>query len=229
MKKVFFLLTAMATGLVSMAQLSLGVQAAGNLSTAALKFEDATDVRKKMKLSPGVALVAQYNFGEQLGIRTGIHYLQHGVTVTTSGLDPENGDLGEVQLKAVSSLHYLQLPLNVLYFIPAGSAKLYVGAGGFAGYGISGTTKLSGTYTLPDGSHETVTEKQDAFKKESEGGAGLKRFDWGAGLVAGAQFGGKWFVQAGYQLSISDLDASATSAYKNRSAQLSIGYFFLNK
>jgi hypothetical protein len=212
-----------------MAQLSLGLQASGNLSGASVKFETATSISKKMRVLPGAAFVANYHFSEQLAIRTGIHYLQNGVTVNTTGIDPENGDLGEIQLKAVSNLNYLQLPLNVLYFIPAGNTKFYAGAGGFASYGISGTTKLSGTYTLPDGSHETVTEQQDAYKKETDGGAGLKRFDWGAGFTAGAQFGTRWFVQAGYQLSLADIDPSKESVYKNRSAQLCIGYFFLNK
>lgn len=229
MKKVFFLLTAMAAGLAAGAQLSLGIQATGNLSGANVKFEGATAVSKKRSVLPGAAFVANYHFSDQLAIRTGIHYLQNGITVNTAGFDPQNGDLGEIQLKAVSKLHYLQLPVSILYFIPAGATKFYVGAGGFTGYGIGGTTKLSGTYTLPNGNHETVTDKQDAFKKESDGGAGLRRFDWGAGFTAGAEFAGKWFVQAAYQLSLADIDPSKESVYKNRSAQLSIGYFFLNK
>lgn len=229
MKRMSLLLAGMAMTSASFAQFSLGVQATGNLSTAQVKLEDAGAISKKMKIQPGGGIVARYQFSENLALQSGIHYLQNGVKATTTGIDPENIDLGTITMEASSSLHYAQLPLQVLYFIAAGNTKFYVAAGPFASYGFSGKTKLSGTYTMPNGQPQKVSQSQDAFKKESDGGAGFKRFDWGAAAVAGVQFQSGLFIQAGYQLSISDIDAGNASVYKNRSAQLGIGYFFTGK
>jgi hypothetical protein len=89
-----------------------------------------------MKELGGAGIVAEFEASEKLSLRTGINYLQHGVIVE-SVQDPAM----DFQVKAENTLHYLQLPVNVLYNIPVGKVTIFAGAGGFINYGIDGTTK----------------------------------------------------------------------------------------
>lgn len=229
MKKVLALMMGIAVTTGAFSQLSVGFQGIGNASTADVKFNGESSITKKRRAMPGAGLVLEYAIHEKLAIRSGINYLQNGITVNTVGPDPNNGDLGEIKIEAKTKLDYLQVPLNVLYTTPARHTQFFTGAGPFFNFGLSGKTKLTGTYTLPGGSTETVKDDKDAFKKESEGGAGLKRFDMGIGAIAGVKFAAGIFVNIGYQLSLLDIDANKESNYKNRGLQLTIGYLFWNR
>jgi|ADGO01.1.fsa_nt_gi hypothetical protein len=81
-------------------------------------------------------------------------------------------------------------------------------------YGISGKSKYTVTYTVPGGDDIVESEKVDAFKKEQDGGAGLKKTDYGISALAGIQFG-KLFANVGYQLSLANIAEAEVGEYKN--------------
>ena len=220
MKKILLVAIGVTAGTAGFSQFKVGVQTIGNLSAASVKSEPGIEFTKTMKEMAGAGVVAQYNISDKLSLRSGLNYLQHGVILESKRTPTVN-----MQAKAENTLHYLQLPVNVLYNIPVGNVTLYAGAGGFINYGVSGTSTQT-TKEFTPGGHETVTiEKLKAFKKEEQGGAGLKKFDYGASALAGVKLNNGIFANIGYQLSLADI-SEGEGKYKNQGLQVSVGYFF---
>src|SRR6186997_959661 len=134
MKKMMLVAIGSFLTVAGFSQFSFGVQAIGNASSASIKLPEV-DFTKTAKGLPGAGIVAQYDLSEKIAIRSGVNYLQHGVIVEAL-LDPTV----DLNIKAENTLHYVQVPVNVLYNIPVGSVKLYAGLGGFVNYGVGGTT-----------------------------------------------------------------------------------------
>ena len=220
MKKMMLVAIGMMFAVAGFSQFSVGVQAIGNLGNASVKNIADVSFTKKMKLAPGGGVVLQYDISDRLSIRSGVNYLQQGVTLKAK-LDPA----ANVKATAENKLHYLQVPVNVLYNFPVGNFKLYAGAGGYVNYGISGESKQTTILKTPEGDEEVSIEKLKAFKKESDGGAGLKKIDYGASALAGIKFNNGLFANVGYQLSLRNI-SEGDGKYKNRGLQLSVGYFF---
>lgn len=220
MKKFMLMAIAILVAMAGFAQVKFGVQVIGNLSTASLKSEPAVDFNKKSKLLPGLGIVAEYDVSDKLTIRSGINYLQHGLSVNTEIKQPLS-----IKAMAENKLHYLQVPVNILYNIPAGNKKFYVGAGGYAGYGVSGRSVQTTRLTTQEGNVNVSVERLNAFKKESQSGAGLKRFDAGASALAGVKFQNGVFANIAYQLGLTNI-SDGDGKYKNRGLQLSVGYLF---
>lgn len=218
MKKMMLVAIGLIIGMAGFSQFSIGVQAIGNLSTASIKNDQNIDFTKKSMILPGGGIVAQYDFSEKLSLRTGVNYLQHGIKLNAT-IDPD------VTAKAENKLHYLQLPVNVLYNFPVGNSKIYAGAGGFINYGISGESLQTVRERDNDGTITVTTEKLKAFKKEADNGAGLKKVDAGVGALAGIRLDNGIFANVGYQLSLTN-SSDDNGKYKNRGLQLSVGCFF---
>ncbi len=228
MKKLTMLLLAATIGTAAFAQLSYGVQLTGNLASASIKEGDMQLPGKTARVLPGAGFTAQYPLSDKFALRGGIGFLQQGVVVKSE----ENGTAGEInsiRYKTTVGLNYIQLPVNAVYATQFRSARLYAGAGGFAGLGIGGKIKSETTIDFTAGGKEVSKEETDAFKKAEDGGAGLKRFDFGIGALAGLQLSNGLFVQAGYQLGLANIAADETSKYSNRGLHLTIGYFFKSK
>lgn len=222
MKKIFLFIAAATFSIAGFSQLSIGLHGTGNLADAKIKSENDFDYKKKMRAMPGAGIDIQYGFGKHFAIRTGANYIQNGVTLSTTVDESVN-----MQLKIENSLNYVQVPVNFLYTIPVFRMQFFAGAGGYINYGISGKSKARLSYTMSDG-HESVTiEEADAFKKEEDGGAGLKKTDYGVGALAGIRLGNGLFANVGYQMSLANIDGSEDNGtYKNRGLQLTIGFFF---
>ena len=221
MKKILLLLSVTIVSASAFSQLSIGLQGTGSITDAKIKTAADLNYKKKMKAMPGGGIVLQYGVSKHFAIRSGVNYAQQGVNITTT-LD----DASKMQVKLESKLHYVQVPLNFLYTVPVSRVQFYAGGGGYINYGVDGNITATLTHTMPDGHQTSTVEKSDAFKKEEDGGSGFKKTDWGVAALAGVRFG-KVFVNAGYQLSLSDIDGGQENQqYKNRSLQVTIGYFF---
>ncbi|MBL7740322.1 MAG: PorT family protein [Chitinophagaceae bacterium] len=222
MKKIFLSVTALVISVAGFSQLSFGLHGTGTLADAQVKNENDFNYKRKMRAMPGAGIDVQYTFSKHFAVRTGVNYVQNGVTLKTTVDETVN-----MQLKIENNLNYIQVPVNVLYTIPVSRMQFYAGGGGFVNYGVSGKSKARLSYTMPDGHEAVIVEEADAFKKEEEGGMGLKKTDFGASVLAGLRLGNGLFIHIGYQLSLADIDQSGDDAkYKNRNAQFTIGYFF---
>jgi hypothetical protein len=225
MKRVFLLAAGLMIAAAGFSQVSIGFQGTGNITTAKLKFAEGTDFDKKALFSPGGGVVVELGISEHFALRSGLHYQQHQVEATTVGIDPDNGDLGEIKIVAKNKFHYLQLPVYAMYKKDVGVGELFAGVGPFVNYGLSGKSKLTAYYTVEGGGEESETIESDAFKKEEDGGSNFKRVDVGAGALAGLRFKNGLFFNLGYQMGLTNITRDEGNTYKTHSVQLSIGYF----
>lgn len=220
---MILLATGIALSTAGFSQFSFGVQATGNMSTARLTTSDDINFSKTMRFSPGGGLVAQYALSDKLAIRSGINYLQNGGVFNYT-----DNDFIVTKVKVDNKLNYLQLPVNFMYKLPIGKLELYAGVGGYISYGLSGKTKITKSYTLPDGNHVTE-EERDAFKDAEKNGAGFRKVDFGASALAGVKLKNGLFANIGYQFGLTDIASDTDTKYFNRSLQLHVGYLFALK
>lgn len=223
MKRMLLMAGGLLIAAASFSQVSLGVQATGNLASAKLDFPDGPDFKKKAVFGPGAGFVAQYAVSETFALRSGLTFLQHGVKLKS---DFFQDGVGDINMEAKNKLNYIQLPVYALYTKKLTTIELFAGAGPYANYGVSGKSKLTYTYFDEGGEKVTESEEADAFKKEEDGGSGMKRFDWGAGAIAGIRLPNGLFANIGYQYSLGNTSKDDDSKYHNQGLQLSIGYFF---
>ncbi len=229
MKKTILAFAGFILSAAAFSQVSLGIQGIGNLSNASIKTEDMLNPSKKASALPGAGLVAQFDLGKKLALRTGVNYLQHGFKLTGSFEEDFGEEVASVSFSTKTNLNYVQVPVNILYKIPSRLFEFYVGGGPYVSYGISGKIKITSTINYENGDKEIETEEQKAFTKEDGEEAGLKRSDIGVGAIAGFKFANGIFANVGYQLNLSNSSGDSEGKYKNRGLQLTIGYFLWNK
>lgn len=216
--------SALAVYQMGFAQFSWGVEATANLASATVKDYGDIQYKKDMKLLPGAGAVVQYAWGNNITLRSGVQYQQKGVKVSAVLSEIVNH-----KVVVENNLHYVQVPLYVLYNIPLNNLKLYAGAGAYAGYGFSGKSKVANSYTMPNGSRNETHEKVDAFSKDDNNGAGFKKGDAGLSFQGGLQLSNGIYVQGSYQLGLTNLERSDEGKYRNNGIQLTVGYFFKGK
>ena len=229
MKKIFLLAIAAIASTAAFSQVKWGVQGTGNLASTKLTMDGAEMFKKKSNIGWGVGVVSEIDLGTSLSLRPSLNLLQKGGKLE-SNFNSEDGD-GELlpSIKVDNKFYYAELPVNLVYNVNLASGKIFFGAGPSIGYGLFGKTKA--TSTNPFDPSEVTTEEFDAFKKEEDGGAGYKRFDFSANAIAGYQSAQGFYVNAGYSLGLNNIvDAEEDGgSMKNRGLQLTVGYFFGGK
>ena len=226
MKKIFLLAIAAIVTTAAFSQVNWGIQAHGNLARTSLSGEGTEAFKKSSIIGIGAGVVADAKLSDQLSLRTSLNLLQKGGKLEFEG-DGE-GDSFITSMSATNKLFYAELPVNLVYNVNLSSGKLFFGAGPSLGYGLFGKSKV--IYTNPFDPSEKEEEETDAFKKEEDGGAGFKRFDFSANAIAGYQFNNGLFVNAGYKLGLGNLmESEDGESIKNRGLQLTVGYFFNKK
>lgn len=226
MKKILVVTIAAMSASVSFAQLSLGVQATGNLSDAKIKSIDPTAFDKSARILPGGGLVAEFKFSPHLTLRSGLNYQQAGTELKTT-IPGVPGEFDYIKIVSKGSFNYFQVPVNLLYTL-GGPVKLYAGAGGYVSYAASGKSKQESTIKNADGTSVTEKEEFDPFEKDEEGNANFKRTDYGVSALAGIKFG-NMFVNVGYQYSLANISKTEGTKYNNRGLQLTVGYYFFGR
>lgn len=218
MKKVFLLAAATVLATVSFSQVRFGAQVIGNAGSASVKSEDLSNFKKPMQIGYGAGVVAEVPLQNNFCVRSSLNFLQKksSVEFTTTEVAGKTSTIK-------STLNYLELPVNLVYKIPMNGMSVYFGAGPSFGYGISGKMKYQG-YLATEGVVVPVNETTDAFKKEDNGGAGLKRFDLSANVNAGLQLDNGVYVNAGYLAGLSNLGDAGDGKYKNRGILLTVGF-----
>ncbi|HEX6194225.1 MAG TPA: porin family protein [Chitinophagaceae bacterium] len=227
MKKVITVIIGIGSVLSSFSQLSVGIQGTGNLSDASIEASDFFAPAKKARVLPGAGIVADIKVNPSLMLRTGLNYQQQGIKLNVS-FPGVPGEINEINSEAKLNLHYVQLPLNVLY-TTKGATSFYAGGGPYVSFALSGKSKTETTYKYADGTIETETEEGDIFEKDEDGNTSFKRTDFGLGALAGVKFPGGFFANVGYQFSLANLSKDGDSKYRNRGLQLTIGYYLFTR
>ena len=200
------------------AQLKLGLQVTGSLASANVKSKYDINFDKGIAGLPGVSAIVQYDMGRHMSLRTGLTYLQQG-----SELKYSFDEFGSTT--TTTKLNYLQVPVQAIYGVDAGSTRLYAGLGGYGGYGISGHVKNTLWFYTDDGGYE-ITEKLKAFDKLEEDGGDLEKFDYGMIGLAGVELKNGLYFEAAYQQGLANISRDKEDSYKNTGIQFTIGYSF---
>ena len=227
MKKVVTLVVGVVTTFTAFSQISIGVQGTGNLSDASIETSDLVSPTKKMRMLPGAGIVADIKMSPALTLRTGVNYLQNGITLKAS-ISGMPGEINEIVTEGKLNMNYLQVPVNLL-FTTKGRYQFFVGGGPYFSYALNGKSKSETTIKFSDGTVVTDKEETNVFDKDDDGETYWKRSDYGVGAIAGIKLSGGLYVNLGYQLSFANLSKADDEKYKNRGAQLTIGYFFWSK
>lgn len=229
MKKIFLFATAAIISTAAFSQTKWGVQATGNLSNLSITADGIELFKNTPNIGFGVGVVSDVALSSKLSLRSSLNLLQKGGRLKTN-FDMGDGTGGLFpSVEMNGKFYYAELPVNLVYNVDLSGGRLFFGAGPSIGMGMFGKMKV--TSTNPFDPSEKEEEKIDAFKKEEDGGAGLKRFDFSATAIAGYQFKNGLYVNAGYLLGFGNLIDSPEEGekMKNRGLQLTVGYFFGKK
>jgi len=105
---------------------------------------------------------------------------------------------------------YLEVPVNFVYYISAGPGDILVGAGPYAGFGLSAKSKM-GNRT-----------ESGSFKD-----ANLNVFDAGVNFLAGYELIQGFSINGGYSLGLTNIFKDADGwSLKNRVFSVGVGYQF---
>ncbi len=239
MKKIFLIAALVAgTATHSFSQARFGIQAGGNISFTQVEIDGDDDLSNKPKFGVVAGFLADIPFGP-ISFRPEINFVQKGYknestnSYTVLGVTSTTTSTNKVRL------NYLEVPLNFVYNIPAGSGKVYVGLGPNFGFGINGKDRsefTSNTGGFSTSGSESRDVKFDGDADDPNGNySHLKRFDLGGNLLAGYTCDMGLTFGIGFTLGLSDvspnkLDSNDPNAdgftQKNHSLNVKVGYLF---
>jgi hypothetical protein len=226
MKKFLLLLACVGSISVLKAQATYGIQLHGMLNTASFTSELDPSPEKDLKFGFGGGVLAEVPIKGQFALRGALNYLQKGTKMTEIVSMAEGG--GTTEEKSRINLHYLELPLLVVYNFNTNTEGWFVGAGPSFGYAIAGKSEVFQTTRI--GTQE-ITEyfERKAFEDVEDQGLGFKRFDFGLKALVGMHVLENGMVQLGYIHGLSNIastDDFKGNKFNNRSILLTFGYRF---
>jgi len=210
-KKLFLvLLVAVLTANYVQAQLTFGVRAGANLTN--VYRENSSGKMEGLDWKPGfqVGVVADYPLLDDL-------YFQPGILFSQQGMKAEMSVSG-YKAKVTWDLNYIQVPLNFQYSNETG--HLYIQAGPYLGYGISGNMKAA----VSSGGTSVSNSEKIIFGSGSD--ADFKSFDVGLGVGAGLHLGN---LQAGLGINYGLVNINPDSKMNNLGLVLTVTYLFSKK
>ncbi|WP_257668682.1 porin family protein [Parapedobacter tibetensis] len=213
MKKLLSVLIVLGISIGAFAQeVGYGVKAGLNLG----KYSNVSDAAKdyqKMNPSFYVSGYADLAVAPQFSIQPGISLQGKGEKYDFDG---DNMD-GSVTTNVMA----LEIPVNAVYYIPTGSSgSVFLGAGPYVGYSLSGKTKVKGNVGDIWGGEGDYDLKFSGDDKDQ------KPFDFGVNFMAGYRLSNGFLINAGYGLGLSNLSPSDNSDSKFSNRVLSFGVGF---
>src|SRR5699024_2921308 len=127
------------------------------------------------------------------------------------------GSIGSEDFELTQNTMWLEVPVNLVGKIEAGMGNVFLGAGPYVAFGLSGKNKLS---TSSNGSFE------DEFKFGKDNT--LKNTDFGINFTAGYEFDNGLQIHGGYGLGLTNIVGKnlepVTGDVKNRVWSIGIGF-----
>lgn len=193
------------------AQTSYGLKAGVNLG----KFSNPSDLEKDYQtnnVSFYVTGFADIPVASQFSIQPGVSLQGKGNKLKFDG---EVGD-GSVTTNVMS----IEVPVNAVYYIPAGSGNVFLGAGPYVGFNVSGKVK-------GDGSAEAIEFEGEKDLKFSGDNKNMNLIDAGANFMAGYKFNNGLLVNAGYGLGLTNLNPTDNGdKFSTRTLSFGLGFQF---
>lgn len=222
MKKLLLLLFLSGFIRASFAQsVHFGIRA--GLNESALSRTDFVDSRDIIKGSSShisrfqAGLFADISAG-RLSIESGVFYSQKGgetkVQSTTDSISQKYDEK--------ITLNYLEIPVNILYNIPVGIGKIFVGGGPYVAFGLSARYRSNYYVSAGQNTQTGETQGEITFNKN-----GYKNPDYGINTLLGLRLKNNMSFNVGYGLGLTNLYRGSGSSVKNEVLSISLGYEFL--
>ncbi|TDS12456.1 porin family protein [Sphingobacterium paludis] len=210
MKKILLSLGAallLAAG--AQAQTSWGLKAGLNLGKYSGLSSGYSDLQK-MNPSFYVTGFADLPVAPQFSIQPGVSLQGKGSKLSGSiaGFDGTN---------TINTMS-IEIPVNAVYWIPAGSGNVFLGAGPYIGFNVSGKEKNRGETEFGSGDIETDINFGGADDE-------MKVIDAGANFMAGYKLSNGFLINAGYGLGLTSL-YNTENKRSNRVLSFGVGFQF---
>ncbi len=147
-----------------------GIKAGLNISNCALIIYDEYQPNTKIKFGINLGGTVEFDIGDSYSLETGLTFNNKGLKI----LIPDGTD-------TITQLGYLEIPINLVYTFNLKRNRLYLSAGPYFGFGITGTILWKGYNGDYHG--ESVHWGKNGADNE------LKRLDYGINLGAKYEFG----------------------------------------
>ena len=215
MRKNLLLLALALFSYAAQSQVRIGVQGGFTFSRARMDSY-FSDLRQDYLLGASAGLMAGLNLGESnFSLMQEINYVFKGAFI--SGMDNSSGT--PVPVEGRHGTRYLELPINILYYLDAGNGHFFFGAGPYAAMGLSGKNRF--TYEM-----SSAPEVENSTVEFGPEPGMLKKWDFGVQGLIGYKLGYGSYVKAYYSHGLSNLSNLEGFNYANRYFGLSFGYFF---
>lgn len=183
-------------------------------------------------LKAGVNLGKYSNFGDDQKNNTSFHVtgfadlpvatnfsIQPGVSLQGKGTKFYENYEGIADAEFTRNVMSVEIPVNAVYWIPAGSGSVFLGAGPYIGFNVSGKDKLKGNL----GDYSGVTDWDLDFSGDDKD---MNLIDAGANFMAGYKLANGFLLNAGYNLGLTQLAPGADDKVSNRVWSFGIGFQF---
>jgi hypothetical protein len=206
MKKLCVIALMLFIGAGAYAQ-KIGIKVGANFADAKIE-EDGVSLDTKSKIGMIVGVVADFKIAGGLGINTGIEFGQKGTKITE--------DILGYEVEMVTTLNYLVVPARLAYTIEAGSLGIFLEAGPYFGFGLSGKNKMT---------MEGVTEEED-IKFGSDEEDDLKNPDIGLSAGVGV-YAGPIRAAVNYDPGLVNISNFDSGSIKTGSVIVSVAFLFI--
>lgn len=213
MKKVLLSLgAALLFAVGAQAQVGYGLKAGVNLGKYSNVTDEESDYQKN-NVSFYLTGFADLPVAPQFSIQPGVSLQGKGNKFEASG------DLADGSW--TTNVMSIEVPVNAVYYIPAGAGNVFLGAGPYVGFNVSGKHKVEGSF----GDSEASEEFDIEF---GSGDDQMKRIEAGANFMAGYKLPNGFLINASYGLGLTNLNNSSDSDNKvsNRVLSFGIGFQF---
>jgi len=224
MKKVLLMLAISAGCLLSAhAQVRFGIHANG-IGASGIMKDPEVDLKQKIRFSFKAGVSAEITLGESISLIPQLNYVNKGGKLKEKQVFELEGIEYEVSVNGRFKLNYLELPVNVVYH----TGNLSIGAGPSLSYGLSGKSK----FTVGEDDEVEMGSGKVVFDGDEDANdldMHLKALELGANFYAAWKFNNGIFIQANYNLGLSNISPIEDSKYKNNYFGLGVGYYFNRK
>lgn len=217
MKKIILALTFLLAAPCLFAQnVTFGIQGGINIPTIG-----PTDPQNT---GAGAQIYPTFQFGGVLDVKLKHFSFQPGIFITGKGNRSvttenfvSNGNPVPYNMTHITTLGYIEVPLNIVYKHTIKPGALYFGAGPYAAYAVWGSydnKSVLNTY------YNRVARTDVSFGSGSDQ---LKSMDYGANILAGLEMNNGMKLGLNYGLGFSNISNAGISS-KNRVFAVVIGY-----
>ena len=144
-------------------------------------------------------------------------YVQPGVSLQGKGAKFAEGTAFGNDISVTQNTMWVEVPVNLVAKLPTGLAgQVFVGAGPYVGFGLSGKNKVSG------GNGNSDEFGDFKFGNDED----LKGTDFGLNFIAGYQLGSGLMIHGGYGLGLTNLTPDGGGNLKTTNRVWTVGLGF---